>query len=173
MAEDQRSAMTSAAEVTAALDEDLAKLRDPRVRASIHAYRLATPTPTRLAWDYGKPGETFDGWLVFADPVQRTGIAYCDHGFGPSSPWGLIATDETCPSMGMDSGWFRRFMDAYMDSFSATDVPIWRVVRWTKGDSSREAITEELDWDEAWKIVHRLREEDPAHAYGCEHDIAY
>ena len=164
--------MTNSAEVAAALDEDLANLRDPRVRASIQAFRVATPTPIRLAWDYGEPGETFDGWLVFENPEQRTGIVYCDQGFGPKRPWGLINTGETCPSMGMDSGWFDRFMDAYLDS-PATDLPIWRVVRWRQGDSAREPITEELSWEEAWKIVYRLREEDPAHAYGCEHNIAY
>jgi hypothetical protein len=167
--------MTTAAAVAAALDEDLARLRDPRVLASIQAFRLATPTPIRLAWDYGEPDQKFDGWLVFDDPGQGTGIAYCDQGFGPKSPWGLISTREACPSMGMDSGWFSRFMDAYLDSFSATDLPIWRVVRWAKADgySSREPITGELSWDEAWKNVHRLREEDPANAYGCDHDIAY
>src|SRR5437763_5055360 len=97
----------SAAEVAAAIDADLANLRDPRVRAGIMAFRVAPPALIRLAWDYGQPGETFGGWLVFSDPQQRTGIAYCDQGFGPKSPWGLIATGETCPSMGMDSGWFR------------------------------------------------------------------
>jgi hypothetical protein len=165
--------MMSAAEVAAALDDDQANLRDTRVRASIQAFRVARPTPIRLAWDYGEPGEAFDGWLVFDDPGRRTGIVYCPRGFGPKSPWGLITTGETCPSMGMDSGWFGRFMDAYMDSFSATDLPIWRVVRWTKGDRSRESITEELSWEDAWKIVNRLRGEDPVHAFSCEHNIAY
>jgi hypothetical protein len=165
--------MTSATEVATKLDEDLANLRDPRVIASIRAFRLALPTPIRLAWDYGKPGDMFDGWLVFHDQRQRTGILYCDHGFGPKNPWGLIATGESCPSMGMDSGWFDRFLDAYFDSFSVTDLPIWSVVRWTKGDSSRQPITEELSWKEAWEIVHRLRREDPAHQYDCEHNVSY
>ncbi len=165
--------MRSAAEVAAAVDEDLANLHDSRVRAGITAFRVAPPTAIRLGWDYGKPGETFDGWLVFSDPEQRTGIAYCDQGFGPTRPWGLINTGETCPSMGMDSGWFRRFLDAYLDSFSAADLPIWKVVRRNKDRSSRTPITEELSWEEAWKIVYRLREEDPAYAYDCEHDISY
>jgi hypothetical protein len=166
-------ALTTAAEVAAALEEDLAHLRDPRVRASIQAFRVGPPMSIRLAWEYGKPGDTFDGWLVFDDPGNRTGIVYCDQGFGPKRPWGLITTGESCPSMGMDCGWFGRFIDAYLDSFSATDLPIWRVVRRSKGDSSREPVTEELSWDEAWKIVHRLREEDPLHAYDCEHETSY
>lgn len=165
--------MTSAAEIAAAIDKDLANLRDPRVRASIQELRLATPAPIRLAWDYGKPGETFDGWLVFDDPHHRKGIAYCDHGFGPKNPWGLINTGETCPSMGMDFGWFGRFMDAYMDSFSVADLPIWRVVRWTERDRSKEPITGELPWEEAWEIVYRLRKEDRSYFYNCDHDIAY
>ena len=129
---------TSAAEVAAAIDEDLANLRDPRVRADIMAFRVVPPAPIRLAWDYGQPGETFGGWLVFSDPRQRTGIAYCDQGFGPKSPWGLIATGETCPSTGMDSGWFQRFMDAWFDSFSAADLPMWKVIRRNKDKSARE-----------------------------------
>lgn len=165
--------MTSAAEVAAALDADLHNLRDPRVRASIEAFRVPMPNPIRLAWDYGEPGETFDGWLVFDDPGQRMGIVYCEKGFGPTSPWGLITTGDTCPSMGMDSGWFRRFIEAYLESFSATDLPIWRVVRWTRGDASHERITGELSWEEAWRMVDRLKKEDAAHLFGCEHDIGY
>ena len=69
------------------------------------------------------PGETLDGWLVFDDPGERTGIVYCDRGFGPKSPWGLITPGEACPSMGMDSGWSRRFMDAYLDSFFGDQPP--------------------------------------------------
>jgi hypothetical protein len=165
--------MTSASQVAAALEDDLRDLRDPRVRAGIQAFRLPTPAPIRLAWDYGKPGETFDGWLVVDDPGQGTGIVYCDQGFGPTNPWGLIATDQTCPSMGMDSGWFRRFLDAYFDSFSAADLDIWRVVRWTQADRSREFITEELSWEEAWRIVERLRGEEPGYFYSTEHNITY
>jgi hypothetical protein len=162
-----------AAEVAAAIDADLAKLEDPRVRAGIHACRLATPTPIKLGWDYGEPGETYDGWLVFDDPHQGTGIAYCERGFGPRSPWGLIATGEPIPRMGMDSGWFGRFTEAYFDSFSATTLPIWRVVRWTESYGAREPVTGELPWDEAWQIVDRLRQEDPAHKYACDHGISY
>lgn len=168
-----RDEMRTAAEVAAAVDEDLANLRDPRVLASIKAFRVTPPTPIRLGWDYGAPGEAFDGWLVFSDPGQSTGIAYCDQGFGPKSPWGLIAIAEVSPSMGMDCGWFPRFIEAYLDSFSATDLPIWKVVRRNRGRSSRTTITDEASWEDAWNIVHRLRKEDSEHAYDCEHDISY
>jgi hypothetical protein len=168
-----QDAMTSAAEVAAAVDEDLANLQDPRVLASIKAFRVTPPTSIRLRWDYGKPDETFDGWLVFSDPGHRTGIVYCDQGFGPRNPWGLIATRETSPSMGMDSGWFGRFIDAYWDCFSATDLPIWKVIRRNKDRSSRTPVTQEISWEEAWSIVYRLRKEDPAHEYDCEHDISH
>lgn len=165
--------MTIAAEVAIAIDEDLRNLQDPRVRVSIEAFRLPTPRQIRLAWDYGQPGETFDGWLVLEDQGQRTGIVYCENGFGPASSWGLITTGEACPSMGMDSGWFRRFIEAYLDSFSATDLPIWTVVRWRKGNSSRDHITKELPWEEAWSLVGSFRDQDPGHLYGCEHNIVY
>jgi hypothetical protein len=164
--------MKDPAQITAALDEDLRNLRDPRVRAHIETFRLPAPTPIRLAWDYGKPDETFDGWLVFDDREQRCGIAYCDEGFGPATPWGLVNTSEACPSMGMDCDWFSRFMDTYFAS-PASDVPIWRVVRRTQAEGDRAFATGELACDEAWKVVKQLREQDPAHRYDVEHDIAY
>jgi hypothetical protein len=164
--------MTGAAQISAAIDADLRNLRDPRVRAHIEAFRLPTPTPIRLGWDYGKADEAFDGWLVFDDREHHDGIAFCDQGFGPRTPWGLINTGDAYPRMGMDSGWFHRFMDAYFEA-AASALPIWRVARRTQVDGERELVTEELAWDEAWKIVMRLREEDPARRYDVEHDIAY
>ena len=75
--------------------------------------------------------------------------------------------------MGMDSGWFGRFMDAYFDSLSATDLAIWKVVRRDMDSGSRTALTSELSWQAAWDAVERLRKDDPEHRYDCEHDIRY
>jgi len=74
--------------------------------------------------------------------------------------------------MGMDSGWFRRFMEAYWESPSATDLDVWKVVRRDRDWSSRTAITGELSWREAWDAIERMRKDDPEHLFNCEHDIA-
>jgi hypothetical protein len=63
-------------------------------------------------------------------------------------------------------------MDAYFEA-AAEDLPIWKVVRRNSDRSSRTPITEETSWEDAWNGVHRLRREDPAHIYDCEHDISY
>jgi hypothetical protein len=160
-------------EVSAEIDAEVGKLRDRRVVTEIQALLVTPPTPIRLSWDYGAPGEAFDGWLVFRDPTERTGIAYCSQGFGPRTPWGLVFMNEPFPSIGMDCGWFPRFLDAYFDSFSATALPIWRVARRNKDTSVRTLITDELSWREAWTVVERMRKEDPGHRYDCEHDIPY
>jgi hypothetical protein len=74
--------------------------------------------------------------------------------------------------MGMDSGWFPNFMDAYFDSFACTTLPIWQVFR-TEPDGSKVALTAEGDWDATWREVIQLRENDPARCYNCEHSVPY
>ena len=81
-------------------------------------------------WEYGAPGEQFPCCVVLAELKSSGAIVYCEDGFGPRNPWGLISlrTDEPkYMSMGMDSGWFPTLMDAFFESWAATDLPIWRV----------------------------------------------
>src|SRR5262249_49807042 len=81
-----------------------------------------------LGWEYGVAGEAFEGFLVLEHPRSGTAIAYCQHGFGPAAPWGLISTRHgSPPSMGMSDGWCPRFLDAFFESKAPTDLDIWRV----------------------------------------------
>jgi hypothetical protein len=48
------------------------------------------------------------------------GIVYCEQGFGPRCPWGLIWQDEDLPNMGPDSSWFSSLAEAAAD---ALDMP--------------------------------------------------
>jgi hypothetical protein len=63
---------------------------------------------------------------------SNTGIVYCESGFGPRAPWGLVwlgdVENEHMP-MGMDSQWFSTLLDAYFESFAATELPVWRVFK--------------------------------------------
>src|SRR3546814_4621244 len=47
-------------------------------------------------------------------------IVYCESGFGPERPWGLVHLGGQHMSMGDDSGWFPIFLDAYFGSFAPT-----------------------------------------------------
>ena len=156
----------SAGSITALIEEELTKLRDRRVVGHIRGLLVSPDIQTR-DWDYGAPGTAYPCWLVLAHKASNTGIAYSEFGFGPSSPWGLLFLSGTeYMSMGMDSSWFQRFLDAYFESKAASDVPIWRVFR-HHGDFPGAPITDESTWDATWGEVKRLRKEDPASRYVC------
>ncbi len=101
---------------------ELAMLDDPAARSIIDALRVA-PVPHLYDWDYGPPGQQYPCWMVLMDPQNRTGIGYCEQGFGPERPWGLlwIGDPPRTRSMGQDSGWFPTFLEAFFESFSAPE----------------------------------------------------
>ena len=115
---------TPPANIARLIAGELSFLTDQKVKQAV-LDGLVDPRPITLDWDYGPPGQQFDGWIVFDHETESdTLIVYCEHGFGPMSPWGLVfATPrEGIRSMGMDSGWFRSFMDAFWDSHAATPL---------------------------------------------------
>jgi hypothetical protein len=79
---------------------------------------LVEPYAVERPWDYGAPGEAYECWTVAEHRPSNTAIAYCEKGFGPASPWGLVAIAGDYIGMGMDSGWFRTLEDAFRDSFA-------------------------------------------------------
>ena len=82
--------------------------------------RLIAPRLEKRAWDYGEPGATFPCWICVEDPPTNTCIAYCEQGFGPTSPWGLLFLEGKFSSIGMDSQWYLSLEEA------ARDSPFWR-----------------------------------------------
>jgi hypothetical protein len=89
------------------IERELESLLDARVLAHIREL-LAEPEVVFRAWDYGKPGEKYPCWTVLKHAPSETGIAYCEYGFGPRCPWGLVwlEASEKRGSIGMDSGWY-------------------------------------------------------------------
>ena len=152
--------------------EEVGTVRDSRVQTHIRSL-LIEPDPILRDWSYGKPGEKYFCWTVLSHTPSNTGIAYCKEGFGPERPWGLVyLSGDDAMSIGMDSGWFGTFMDAFFDSFAATDLPIWRIFR-TPPEGERVAISPELDWATAWSRIEELRTQDSNSRYDCDHSIAY
>lgn len=153
------------------IEAELAQLDDNRVIAQIRSL-LVEPKIMRRRWDYGVEETHYPCWTVLSHKSSNTDIAYCEHGFGPSMPWGLVSS-EGPTSMGQDCSWFRTFVRAYFDSFAATELPIWRVFQ-SKGPGERsEPITEEGAWDDIWKQVMALREQYPAHQYDCDTSVRF
>ena len=153
---------------------ELATVTDARVVAHIQEL-LVSPNVVLRDWDYGSPGQQYPCWIVLNDAEHSdTAIGYCEYGFGPRCPWGLLhyADDPQHQSMGMDSGWFPTFLEAFFDSFAATRLPIWRIFK-AAGDGTRTPLTDEGPWQDTWKRIEALRSHDPTTRYDCDHSISY
>jgi hypothetical protein len=152
------------------IETELATVNDTRVVARVRSL-LVDPRPVSLGWDYGEPGQTFPGWLLLDDAVQSdTGVAYCEHGFGPGRPWGLVWLGGEPPfGMGMDSGWFPTLMEAFFGSFVSVPLPIWRVFVDDGGDWPGTPLTGEGTWDAAWAECYAARAKDPSRRFNVWH----
>jgi hypothetical protein len=157
------------------VETELEGLTDPRVLSYVRGL-LVEPRMEMRDWDYGEPGQQYPCWIVLDGTANSEfGIAYSEFGFGPDMPWGLLLMGETPReerSMGMDSGWSFRFLDAFFGSFASKPLQIWRVFKGIPEDDW-EPITDEGDWEAAWAKTFSLREGDPQTRYSVWHSIAY
>lgn len=152
-------------------ENELKALSDNRVREFIRDLAI-NPTAVMRDWDYGTVGQQYPCWTVLEHHPTNTGIGYCEEGFGPRSPWGLVFLTGEHLSIGMDAGWFTTFLQAFFDSQAATVLPIWRVFK--KAQSGvREPISIEGTWEDTWKQVMALRESDPESRYDCDTSVTY
>lgn len=155
------------------VDRELDQVSDVRILSHVRALRVE-PKEVLRKWDYGRPEEKYICWSVLEHYKSNTSIAHCENGFGPKCPWGLVClkgSDQEM-SMGMDSGWFPTFLEAYFESFASADLPIWRVIK-TDTSGSRHPITRENTWEETWERISELRKADPKSRYDCDHIIEF
>lgn len=157
-------------EITALIEREIVSLSDERVISNIRSL-LVKPSEVMRAWDYSKVPISYPCWSVLEHPKSNTGIAYCESGFGPRTPWGLVFLSGSQLSIGMDSGWFAFFLEAYFESAASSELPIWRVYRQSSDNFPGTPVTPEAGWDLTWKEVYRLRESDQKGLYNCWHDI--
>jgi hypothetical protein len=150
------------------VDDELGRLSDARV-VNYARSLLVEPTVTMRRWEYGHEGEQYPCWTILRHPSSNTGIAYCEQGFGPRSPWGLVFLegDPFRTSIGMDCSWYPTFLRAFFDSKAISDLAIWRVFKTDAATGVRQAISDEGAWDAIWAQVMALRESDPAGRYDC------
>jgi hypothetical protein len=94
----------SSAEVKEIVEAQVARIADPVLRDAA-ARALIEPRLRDVPWEYGEEGQTYPCWIV-ADlrPKSTFVVAYCEHGFGPEHPFGILDIDLR--SMGMDSQWY-------------------------------------------------------------------
>lgn len=159
----------TAQRIRSLVDQELARLNDRRVLDHIRSL-LVEPTVVMRKWDYGAEGEAYPCWAVLDHVKSNSGIAYCEFGFGPRSPWGIVALPGSVHmSMGMDCDWSASFLAVYFDSM-ASELPIWRVFK-QEGAHPGAPITEELDWDSAWKRLDEIRAANSGSRHYCSHSV--
>jgi len=153
------------------VDAELAALDNAHVSAHCRSL-LVLPHVVMREWDYGEPGLKYPCWPVLEHRLSNTAVCYCEQGFGLASPWGLInLAGESNMSMGMDSGWFKTFIEAYLESGAATELPIWRVFKQEGNGFPGTAVTSGGDWETAWRQIAEFRAADPTARYHCHHGL--
>lgn len=156
--------MTRAAEIRELVAAQLAAIDDETVREGLRAC-LVDPELHVREWDYGTAGQVFDCWYVAKDPDTAMALAYSEHGFGPRNPWGIVGTSDR--AFGMDSGWFRRLEDAFVDALG-DELPIWDlVVREADGADRVLAAARTL------REAYALREQRSAGDADRSHHVVY
>lgn len=162
--------------VRSLVEAELDRCHDIRVTDAIRA-RLVEPYVELRIWDYG-PERFLPCWIVARDPDVRTILAYCDQGFGPRMPWGMLwmhdpslSLEDQPPhmSMGQDCSWYSSLIEVFLESWMATRLPIWRIFR--NRDPHMRPLTPEMSHDEASSVAKRMNEEDPASNYFSHHCI--
>jgi len=74
---------------------------------------LVPPRLEQREWDYSKESTRHPCWIVLEHRGSNTCIAYCEQGFGPNEPWGLLSISGNDASMGMDDRWYSRLEDCF------------------------------------------------------------
>jgi len=141
----------NAANLKKKIDLELDRLSDERVLKHIRHHLIHAKVVMR-DWQYGMVGQKYPCWTVLEHSSSNTGIAYCEEGFGPDYPWGLVSLSGTDASMGMDTGWFKSFLDAYFDSKPVTELPIWRVFQ-VMTPKERKPLSQEGAWAQTMIVV--------------------
>jgi hypothetical protein len=106
----------TASKVSELVEQQLSRVIDPRTGALIRSL-LVPPRCEFRPWDYA-PDTEYPCWIVAEHGSSGTCFAYCEHGFGPKCPWGLLWIRGEHLSMGMDCAWYDSLEDAVRESFA-------------------------------------------------------
>ena len=109
--------MMQAQDIEALVARQLASISQPELGECLRPL-LVRPRCEQRPWDYGAPGQTCPCWIVAEHEASNTGIVFCESGFGPSYPWGLLVLQGPHLSMGMDSQWFLSLEEAFRNSMA-------------------------------------------------------
>jgi len=102
-----------AADIQRVFEAGVAGMSDPKLVALAESWRVE-PRCEKRPWSYSNT--SYPCWIVLEDKDSNVGIAYCEQGFGPRCPWGLLWLSGQHLHMGDDSGWFPTLEQAIRDA---------------------------------------------------------
>ena len=97
------------------VEKELQGITQTDLTETIRAHMVPVRVENR-EWDYSDSYTEFPCYIVLEDKKSNTAVAYCEKGFGPAYPWGLIFIEGEIMSIGMDSAWFASLEEAVRDS---------------------------------------------------------
>lgn len=121
MARESFDSAGATARVASLIERQIASLAQRELAELIRA--LCVPLRwERRFWNYGEPEQVFF-CCVFAEH-QASGVSfvYCENGFGPDYPWGMLSAAADDRSMGLDGQWYASIEDVFRGS------GVWRGV---------------------------------------------
>src|SRR5581483_10325952 len=110
-----------AEDIKALVETEIDRASSPHA-AELMRKLLVPPRCELRPWAYSVPVVQHPCWIVAEHQRSQTAVAYCEYGFGPRTPWGLLWIAGDHLTMGDDSGWFTSFEEAVMDSFAANEL---------------------------------------------------
>lgn len=153
--------INNAEDMAALVEAQMQTITDPIVYASLRLL-LIPPIKQEREWFYGGTDLVFTCWLVWEDKQSNIGIAYSDFGFGPDNPWGLVFLPERF--IGDDESWFPTLERTFYDTYPATDLKIWNVVKMANG-KILEVIENDLTNEKAYEKLDQLKSDYPTYYY--------
>ena len=144
---------------------ELNLFEDDIVKNEIEKY-LIEPIKHLRSWDYSLTNEEFPCWSIALDENSGTIFLYSEYGFGPKCPWGIASTSQEY--FGSDFCWYTKLKDCFIESYSASDLPIWCVEK-ASNDSFIELIATNLTTDKAFEISNVLSKTNPEFVYSVSY----
>jgi len=97
------------------MSSEISKVNQTEMLELIKSIKGQVRSETRI-WNYGIENQEFTCWVAFEHLATKTSIVYCNKGFGPNYPWGLLSTNTPNNDMGIDSQWYISLEDAIRNS---------------------------------------------------------
>lgn len=101
-------------EMTEMVERELAAMGDPALSQLVRELRIDAQAVARTG-DDGLPGRRHVCWTVLEHQPSKTGVAYCDAGFGP---WVLVPLNEPRITSGIDTAWFASLEEAVREGIA-------------------------------------------------------